>query len=267
MACVSYHGLIVVIQTVFGISGVIVTPIELDVISAFDKGEKVKKNWKEKVKPFLKGWGYPILVAILVATSFKSAIADWNIVPTGSMKPTIVEGDRIFVNKLAYDLKIPYTTRHIAQWGDPKRGEIVVFYSPADRKRLVKRVVGLPGDTIAMSDNILFINGTPQTYEPIDNSFKPNISDRYSIIESLNGRRHPVRMDPDAIALPSFGPVIVPTGSYFMMGDNRNNSADSRYFGFVKRSQIVGRATAVVASFDQSHHYRPRWERFFTALP
>jgi len=77
---------------------------------------------------FWKGWGYSIVVALILATSFKSAIADWNIVPTGSMKPTIVEGDRIFVNKLAYDLKIPYTTWHIAEWSDPQRGEIVVFY-------------------------------------------------------------------------------------------------------------------------------------------
>ena len=88
----------------------------------------MKNNWKKQLKVFWKGWGYSILAALIIATSFKSAIADWNIVPTGSMKPTIVEGDRIFVNKLAYDLKIPYTTWHIAEWGDPQRGEIVVFY-------------------------------------------------------------------------------------------------------------------------------------------
>ena len=227
----------------------------------------MKNNWKKKLKMFWKGWGCTIVVAILIATTFKSAIADWNMVPSGSMKPTIVEGDRIFVNKLAYDLKLPYTTRHIAQWGDPKRGEIVVFYSPVDKKRMVKRVVGLPGDTIALLNNILVINGQPQRYEPIDDPSNKTISNTHSFMENLTGRKHPVRIDPYSISLRSFGPIVVPEGCYFMMGDNRNNSADSRYFGFVERSRIVGRATSVVASFDINNYYRPRWERFFTALP
>ena len=101
--------------------------------------KKVKNNLKTNLKRFWKGWGYSIFVALIVATSLKSAIADWNIVPTGSMKPTILEGDRIFVNKLAFDLKVPYTTLHIAEWGAPQRGDIVVFYSPLDGKRLVKK--------------------------------------------------------------------------------------------------------------------------------
>ncbi len=107
------------------------------------------------VVTFLNGWIFSLLVAILIATSIKSSLADWNTVPTGSMKPTIIEGDRIFVNKLAYDLKVPYTTTHLAEWGNPERGEIVVFYSPEDGKRLVKRVVGVPGDTISMQDSKL----------------------------------------------------------------------------------------------------------------
>ena len=108
----------------------------------------MKIKLPKSVVVFFQGWIFSLLVAVLIATSIKSAIADWNTVPTGSMKPTIVEGDRIFVNKLAYDLKVPYTTFHIAEWDNPKRGEIVVFYSPEDGKRLVKRVVGTPGDTI-----------------------------------------------------------------------------------------------------------------------
>ena len=126
----------------------------------------------------------------MIATSFKSAIADWNIVPTGSMKPTILEGDRIFVNKLAYDLKIPYTTLHIATWGAPQRGDIVVFYSPVDGTRLVKRVVGIPGDSIAMRNNQLTINGEDIRYEPLDcsktNGFLRDMgSNRYGCIENL----------------------------------------------------------------------------------
>ena len=128
----------------------------------------MKKDLKKSIVAFLHGWVFSLLVAVLIATSIKSAIADWNTVPTGSMKPTIIEGDRIFVNKLAYDLKVPYTTIHIAEWDNPKRGDIVVFYSPQDRKRLVKRVVGIPGDTIYMHDSQLFINGKSLTYRHAD---------------------------------------------------------------------------------------------------
>ena len=83
----------------------------------------MKNSWKTNVNKFLRGWVFSIFVALLIATSFRSAIADWNLVPTGSMKPTIVEGDRILVNKPAYDLKTPYTTAHIAEWGDPQHGD------------------------------------------------------------------------------------------------------------------------------------------------
>lgn len=232
----------------------------------------MKNSLKTKLKMFWKGWGYSIFIALIIATSFKSAIADWNVVPTGSMKPTIVEGDRIFINKLAYDLKIPYTTLHIAEWGAPQRGDIVVFYSPADGKRLVKRVVGIPGDSVAMQNNQLIINGRKLRYEPINHLKRKNLSfsrdaNQYSFIENLTDTRHPVMITPQRPSLRSFGPVTVPKGKYFMMGDNRDNSADSRYFGFVERSRVVGQATSIVISLDINNKYKPRWERFFARLP
>jgi len=88
------------------------------------------EKWQKKLSVFFRGWGLILLVALLIATSFRSAIADWNDIPSGSMLPTILIGDRVFVNKLAYDLKIPYTTLQIVKWSEPKRGDIVVFYSP-----------------------------------------------------------------------------------------------------------------------------------------
>jgi signal peptidase I len=232
----------------------------------------VKNSWLKQLRIFWKGWGYSILVAVILATSFKSAVADWNIVPSGSMKPTILEGDRIFVNKLAYDLKIPYTTLHIAEWGDPQRGDIVVFYSPADGRRLVKRVVGLPGDSVAMRNNLLIINGQKIEYEPIDDldRIDPSLgkeASRHGFVEDLCDTPHLVMLTPQRASMRSFGPITIPKGDYFMMGDNRDNSADSRYFGFVNRSRIVGRATAIVVSLDINHGHRPRWERFFTDLP
>jgi len=232
----------------------------------------LEKTKTIKFLNILKGWGCPILVALIVAGSFKSAIADWNTVPTGSMKPTILEGDRIFVNKLAYDLKVPFTTKHIAEWGGPQRGEIVVFYSPADNTRLVKRVVGLPGDTIALEDNKLFINGKALNYEPIKSSdIDPTpgegMGNSYCLKEDLQGVKHSVMLHPETQSRRSFNSITIPPGHYFMMGDNRDNSTDSRYFGFVKRDRIVGRAIDVVISLDINNKYRPRWERFFSRLP
>jgi signal peptidase I len=226
----------------------------------------VQVAWKKKLTVFWKAWGYSLFIGVLIATSFKSSIADWNIVPTGSMKPTIVEGDRIFINKLAYDLKVPLTTWHIAQWSNPQRGDIVVFYSPKDNMRLVKRVVGLPGDRISMREDVLYINGRPLKYDDIAHPPSIRAAGRYFLKEHLGSRNHPITIIPSYPAMRSFTSVTIPAGKYFMMGDNRDNSADSRYFGFVARDRIVGKATAIVISLNADDYYAPRWKRFFTKL-
>src|SRR5215216_5457232 len=110
---------------------------------------KLRHWWRKEIRPFL--------IIMLVMFSIRSSFADWNDVPTGSMKPTIIEGDRVFVNKLAYDLKVPFTTWHIAEWGNPQRGEVVVFYSPDQGIRMVKRVVGVPGDVLELRNNVLIL--------------------------------------------------------------------------------------------------------------
>jgi len=215
-------------------------------------------------------WLRSIVFIVLAVTAFRSAVADWNDVPTGSMKPTILEGDRIVVNKLAYDLKIPYTRWQIAHWGDPARGDIVVLSSPADGKRLVKRVIGLPGDTIAMSHNRLVVNSELITYSPIDPdlviAFDPQGNNRVLAAEDLDGNSHAMMITPGARTLRSFGPIAVPDGQYFLMGDNRDESFDSRHFGLVERTQIYGRALAVAGSVNPDNHFWPRWKRFFTGL-
>jgi signal peptidase I len=227
------------------------------------------KNWNWK-----NIWNETKSLAILIVilTAVRSAIADWNDVPTGSMNPTIVQGDRVFVNKLAYDLKVPYTTWHLAQWSDPKRGDIVVFFSPKDGERLVKRVVGMPGDKIEMVNEQLFINGQKAKYEPIPSDigrdvppdqFGPRV---YAEEKAAGTPKHPVTILPQRPALRTFGPITVPPGKYFMMGDNRDNSNDSRFWGTVDRNRIVGRATMVVLSLDREHDFEPRWHRFFTEL-
>jgi signal peptidase I len=235
------------------------------------RDKKMNRKRRKGILLFVRGWTGSILIALLIATSFKSAIADWNDVPTGSMNPTIVEGDRIFINKLSYDLKIPYTTQHLATWDHPKHGDIVVFFSPSDGIRLVKRVVGVPGDRIEMKDNRLLINDKALEYVPIPNitagqgdTLKKSRVHYFS--ENLVGKNHAIALTPHHLSLRSFGPLRIPENRYFMMGDNRDNSADSRYFGLVHRNQIVGQATAVVISLDINHHYQPRWKRFFTKL-
>lgn len=226
---------------------------------------------KKRIAEFASGWVGSLVIAFLVATSIKSAIADWYVVPTGSMKPTIIEGDRIFVNKLSYDLKVPYTTQHISSWNNPERGDIVVFYSPKDKKRLVKRVIGLPGDSISMENNRLYINGKEISYEQA--ALPPGLQDTISessrlgvFREELPGFTHDIMVTYDQPAIRSFSSVHVPVGYYFMMGDNRDNSADSRYFGFVDRNLILGRATTIVMSLNRDHYYKPRWDRFFNKL-
>ena len=187
------------------------------------------------------------------------------------MRPTILEGDLLFVNKLAYDLKVPFTTLHLAQWADPQRGDVVVCFSPADGERLVKRVVGGPGDLLELRDERLFLNGSPVAYAPLGPQATADIStaDKATSIfasEKLAGHDHAVMALPGRSALRSFGPVQVPAGEYFVMGDNRDNSFDSRYFGLVPRSQIVGRTKVVVASLDLGRWGRPRLDRFFCQL-
>jgi signal peptidase I len=229
---------------------------------------------RTKLTPFFRDYLRPFVFVALILCTVRSTIADWNDVPTGSMNPSILEGDRIFVNKLAYDLKVPFTTWYVAEWSQPKRGDVVVFFSPADDTRLVKRVVGLPGDTVELRDNHLFINGEEAHYGPADARFPAAMvnhrgtSGGVFASESVGGMSHPIMRLPQVYnSLRNYGPTVIPADNYFMMGDNRDNSGDSRVFGFVERSRIVGRASAVAISLDPDHSYFPRWSRFFTALP
>lgn len=213
-----------------------------------------------------------LILFLVVMVLFRSAIADWNQVPTGSMKPTILEGDRVVVNKLAYDLKVPFTTWHLAEWAEPSRGEIVTFYSPADENLLIKRVIGTPGDVISLRNNQLFINEEPATYSRLDDDIVSQL-DAYQrrhhafFFEHYEDVSHPVMLRP---APPnnynSFGPIEIPDGFYMMLGDNRDNSRDSRRIGLVSRDRITGRAHTIAFSVDYEDYYLPRTNRFIRPL-
>src|SRR5262245_31313550 len=187
-----------------------------DVPASLTRKQRILRIWREKIRP--------LVLLVIVLTSVRSAIADWNDVPTGSMKPSILEGDRIFVNKLAYGLKVPFTTIHVARWDTPQRGDIVVFNSPEDGVRLVKRVIGLPGDVIEIRDNQVFVNAERATYQPMDPSLIssiPTTERPYHTYgsELIGGHPHPVMGTPTMMAKRWYGPVTVPEGQYFVMGD------------------------------------------------
>jgi signal peptidase I len=212
---------------------------------------KIKMNISQVVK---ENWG--IIVFLLLMFASRSSVADWYVVPTGSMLPTIVEGDRIFVDKMAYRLEVPFTDIEIMKTGQPERGDIVVFNSHKADNRLVKRVIGLPGDKVSLLDNRLVINGQPLVYSDFNGS---------SGNEHIGGTVHKVQFVGSSEA-DHFEAVIVPQGHFLVLGDNRNNSADSRYIGFVPEHELQGRATNVVVSLDPENFYLPRENRNFIPL-
>jgi len=200
---------------------------------------------------------------------FRSAVADWYIVPSSSMYPTLLIGDHVLANRLAYDVKLPFTDVIVKHNADPKRGDIVTFSSPADGKRLVKRLVAVPGDVVEMRDEKLVINGQPLNYTELTAAV--NLTPEYygkqiAMNENLLGKTHAIIEMPERSAIRNFGPVTVPEGQYLMLGDNRDNSADSRYIGFVKRELITAQVTRVLYSLDEKNYYLPRTDRLGSAL-
>ncbi|MFT4929495.1 MAG: signal peptidase I [Phenylobacterium sp.] len=223
----------------------------------FNSGNSAKKT----AKKFWNNNKQLVLFLVLMSV-FRSAVADWNTVPTGSMKPTIVEGDRIGVIKMAYDLRVPFTHTSLYAISDPKRGDIVVFESAAADMRMVKRVIGLPGETIAMNGGTVLINGESANYEMTTSN------DHLMMFnESTGDMNHPIQVLQQRSGVgDSFASVVVPEDHYLVLGDNRRNSSDSRVYGFIPRSEIVGRAASVVMSFNYDNYYIPRKERFFKPL-
>ncbi len=209
-----------------------------------------KQTWKNNQK---------FIIFLLLMSVFRSAFADWYTVPTGSMQPTIKEGDRIVVNKMAYDIKLPFSQISLLTTGEPQRGEIVVFESQTAKNRLIKRVIGLPGDVIEMSNERLFINGKALNYQ-----LSQQHAQQVFAIETLGTIKHSIRIDQSqSNQLSSFDAVTVPENSYLVLGDNRRNSADSRVYGFVPRHELKGKATSIAFSLNYENHHLPRTNRFF----
>jgi signal peptidase I len=196
---------------------------------------------------------FPILAVVLVLRSF---VAEPFRIPSSSMMPTLLIGDFILVNKFAYGLRLPVNNRKVIEIGLPERGDVVVFRPPAHPDQdWIKRVVGLPGDHIAYRDNVLYVNGQPADYQPIGRYAGKGRGEEMSgaslLSEGLGDARHEVlEIDSPMYAGHGVGEWTVPAGEYFVMGDNRDRSDDSRFWGTLPETQLRGKAFLVWMNFD-----------------
>jgi signal peptidase I len=173
----------------------------------------------------------------------RASFADHYVVPSGSMEPTVAVGDQICVNKAAYGLRVPVSERYLVEGAGPARGDVVVLMSPTDGEVLLKRVVAVPGDVVAVTGGRVAIDGAPAPVREQDGG----------AVEELGGREH--ALSTEYGGGPDFGPTLVPRDAYLVLGDNRGNSRDGRFFGWVARGAILGKAVAVCL-----HEGKPVWQ-------
>lgn len=200
--------------------------------------ERSEVRAKSKIREYLESILWAVMLALVIRTCFVQSFK----IPSGSMLDTLVIGDCLLVNKFIYGIKVPFTDLRLPGFRDPQRGDVIVFKYPEDRsKDFIKRLIGVPGDQILIRDKRVYING---------------------ILYRNPHQVHKDRQMLPGIVAPrdNFGPVRVPAGGYFVMGDNRDNSYDSRFWGFVGKSDLVGLAFIKYWSWDRDR-WLPRWQR------
>jgi signal peptidase I len=244
--------------------------------------ESVEEHLAFARKSTVREYSESIGVAVAIALLLRAFVVEAFQIPSGSMIPTLEVGDHIFVSKFSYGLTIPFTNTKIIQLGQPKRGDIIVFKFPRDQSTdYIKRVVGLPGDVLEMRNQELYINGHPVPRERVPRPYRyedasseggsqPQEGDLW--LENLDGRKHETIQAHEGGSR-DFQRTEVPPGNVFVMGDNRDNSSDSRVWGFVDRDLIKGRALIVWWSRSPSPDWSVpaffksiRWSRFFQAV-
>jgi signal peptidase I len=201
-----------------------------------------KPKQKKSAKRILWEYVQAIVTALILALIIRTFIVQAFKIPSGSMKPTLQVGDHILVNKFIYGVRVPFKGKKVLVWSTPSRGDIIVFKYPKDPSRdFIKRVIGVGGDTISEKDKVLYVNGK-RADEPYAKHVESDIK--------------PGGFEPRD----NFGPIVVPQGKYFVMGDNRDQSYDSRYWGFVDLDEIKGKALIIYWSWDGDRKF-PRMGR------
>ena len=237
-------------------------------------------NVKEK-KFWTDGWG-SVFLAILAALTIRWALLEAYVIPSGSMLPTLLVHDHIFVNKIIYGLRTPFTSSWLFKMEEPKRGEVIVFRNPADNGIFyIKRLIGVPGDEVFYEEGNLYVNDrfierkVPQTKANEFNWLKP--AEKWANYEhweeTLNEKPYSVLLIKN-YPRDNYGPVRVPEDHFFVMGDNRDNSKDSRRISFIHRDLLIGRASFIWLSCDEKLKYVPflcnpltiRLTRFFRSI-
>ncbi len=195
---------------------------------------------RKRKKSVLREYAEAAAIAILLALFIRTFVVQAFKIPSGSMEPTLLIGDHILVNKFIYGVKLPFIRKTLIPVSEPERGDVIVFIYPVDpSKDFIKRVMGVPGDRVEIIDERLYINGRPCEEDP-------------GVYTGNDTASHPG-------AKYNFGPVTVPEHRYFVMGDNRDHSYDSRFWGFVPESSIKGEAFMIYWSW-------PHWKRTFDTI-
>ncbi len=200
------------------------------------------KNEETKKKSIIWEYAKSIITALALALLIRTSVVEAFKIPSGSMEPTLEVGDHLLVNKFIYGVKLPFTSITLIPWKSPQRGDVIVFIYPADpSKDFIKRVIGVGGDTVSIVDKKLYVNGV-------------EVPDPHAVYREDN-------ISPGNLQrLENFGPVTVPKGSLFVMGDNRDHSYDSRFWGFVPLGNVVGEAINIYWSWNREES-TVRWDR------
>ncbi len=215
------------------------------------KWEKQKKEIRSQVILFA--------VFLFVTACFRTAFADWSFIPSGSMEPTLYHGDYVWIDKTKYGPSLPFANVRLGTFGKPERGDIITFIPPHTDTLYVKRVIGIPGDTIRIEGSTIHVNGKklPTVIDSLEEGVLIGS-------ETIDSKKHIFQMTGTTGLTSAPHDIAVPEAKYFVLGDHRNNSADSRYWGFVDEGKIMGKVTHVAISFSSQ---RPLLSRFVVKIP